>query len=217
MKRRKRRAPSCLVRGQCLDTPLNAPPSAMALTFRLWHVPAYAQFTLNQGTVVTPSQFEPSAQSVDPRRQPGFQSRHWPLCDGKEAPAPETQDLHERRCLEFLAAFYQLNRLQNRLLIAQKSGDSEEAQALLTEISQATMELEALEDRYAPIGFFGEPVLEDFRYCDIHFVRPEVPRIPAALSSVSSHIAIPGLDEIPNEERNGQPRLWRWNHAKVDL
>jgi hypothetical protein len=162
--------------------------------------------------VVTPCQFEPSAHFVDPRQQPGFQSRHWPLCDGKEAPAPQTQDLHERRCLEFLAAFYQLNVLQHLLLTAQKSGDSEAAHVLLRKISRATLALEALEDRYAPIGFFGEPLLEGLRYCDIHFVRPDAPRMTDALSSVSSHIAIPGLDEIPEEERNGQPRLWRWNH-----
>ena len=167
--------------------------------------------------MVTPSQFEPSAQFVDPRRQPGFKPRHWPLCNGKEAPAPESQDLHDRRCLEFLAAFYRLNLLQDQLLIAQKSGESEEARTLLADISQATAALETLEDRYAPIGFFGELVLDDLRYCDIHFVRPEVPRISASLSSVSSHIAIPGLEEIPAEERNGQPRLWRWNYGKVDL
>jgi hypothetical protein len=168
--------------------------------------------------VVTPSHFEPSGQLVDPRRQPGFQPRHWPLCNGQAAPAPESQDPHERRCLEFLAAFYQLNRLQDLLLIAQRSGESEEARALLGEISQATTALETLEDRYAPIGFFGEPVLDDLRYCDIHFVRPELPRIYASLSSASSHIAIPGLDEIPAEERNGEPRLWRWNNnGKVAL
>src|SRR5689334_13266430 len=109
----------------------------------------------------TPLNFEPSPDFVDPRLRPGFDRACWPLCNGKAAPPPHSPDLHERRCLEFMAAFYQLNVLNKGLLAARKAGAAQRRiKALLDKTASATTALEALEDRYAPIGFFGEPVMK---------------------------------------------------------
>ena len=162
-----------------------------------------------------PFQFAPAAQFADPRQQPGFRPDDWPLCNGKEAPCWEKGDTHDRRCLEFLAAFCELNVLQSQLLAAHQAAEG--GRGILAKIQKATQALEALEDHYAPIGFFGDPVMDGMRYRDIHFVRPSLPAIYGPNSSVSSCIAIPGLDEIPVTERQGQFHVWRWNHGKMDL
>ncbi len=165
-----------------------------------------------------PNQLQPAPDFADPRLLADFQPEQWPLCNGAPAPAPDAPDLHDRRCLEFLAAFYRLNILNSRLLAERtRRGSAASVQSLLLEIETATSALEELEDRYAPIGFFGEPVMEGIRYTDITFVRPELPRIYPKVSSVSSHIAIPGLDEIPESELRGPVKVTRWSHEKMDL
>ena len=167
---------------------------------------------------VAATQFEPPADFADPRCQPDFETAHWPLCNGEPAPPSGSPGLHERRCIEFLAAFYHLNVLNGRLLHARQNGVPEEAiRSLLKAIDTAMAGLETMEDRYAPIGFFGEPVMDGIRYANVVFARPELPRIYAKPSPVSSHIAVPGLDEIPLSELRGPVNIVRWDHGKVDL
>jgi hypothetical protein len=161
---------------------------------------------------------EPPSDWVDPRRQSDFIPAHWPLCDGEPAPGPEATGLHERRCIEFLAAFYRINLVNSRLVAARQAGAAEFIiKTLLFEAQAAMAALEKIEDRYAPIGFFGEPVMDGIIYCSISFVRPELPRISAGASTCSSHIAIPGLEEIPKSELQGPVHVKRWPHAKMDL
>jgi hypothetical protein len=163
-----------------------------------------------------PSKLEPSGDFVDPRGQRGFQLAAWPLCNGTHAPPTGASDLYERRCLEFLARYYQLNLLNQRLLAArQKKGSQAKTRSILSQIARVTDALEKLEDRYAPIGFFGEPVMDGVFYRDITFVRPELPRIFPSMQS--SHIAIPGLEEIPQSELRGPAKIFRFGHGKVDL
>ena len=165
-----------------------------------------------------PLNFEPSPDLVDPRLRPGFERTCWPLCNGKAAPAPTSQDLHERRCLEFLAAFYQLNVLNKSLLAARKArAPQRRIKGLLDKIASATTALEALEDRYAPIGFFGEPVMKGIRYHNIVFVRPQLSRQQPKASTLSSYVAIPGLDRIPASELRGPVKIFRFRHGKVDI
>jgi hypothetical protein len=162
--------------------------------------------------------FEPPPDFADPRLQNGFQAEHWPLCDGNPAVAPNPADLHRRRCLEFLAAYYRLNMLNARLLLARSNHCSDEvAQALLADVAAATADLDQLEDRYAPIGFFGEPVMEGMRYHSIEFIRPELPRIYPTASEICVQFTIPGLDEIPASELTGPSRIIRFGHGKIDL
>jgi hypothetical protein len=154
---------------------------------------------------------QPPEDFVDPRLEPDFCPELWPQCDGGAVSVPrwEEADVHERRCLEFLAAFYRLNVLNAALLAAQRAEERDEARVILRRLVEATEALETLEDRYAPIGFFGDPVMEGLCYRNIQFVRPALPQIFGASSSASSCFAIPGLEEIPVDERQGTPRVWR--------
>jgi hypothetical protein len=163
-----------------------------------------------------PRRLEPPRNFKDPRRVRGFDATAWPLCNGNAAPRPGTSDLYERRCLEFLAAYYRLNRLNRSLLAARQiSGQAKRIRTILAKINSATVALEKLEDRYAPIGFFGEPLMDGVFYREITFVRPELPRIYP--TQHSSHIAIPGLQEIPLSELRGPVKIVRLGRGKVDL
>jgi hypothetical protein len=160
---------------------------------------------------------EPSLDFVDPRLRRGFQPACWPKCNGRAAPA-HSRDLHERRCVEFLAAFYHLNVLNKGLLAARRvRAPQGRIKALLRKLAEANSALEALEDRYAPIGFFGEPVMKGIRYHNIIFRRPELPRLQPKASTLSSYFAIPGLDKIPASELRGPVKIFRFGHGKVDI
>ncbi len=162
--------------------------------------------------------FEPSPDFVDPRLRPNFEPSCWPRCNGATAPPPGSRGLHERRCLEFLAAFYQLNVLNKRLQALRKTRATRpRIKALLKKIATATATLQALEDRYAPIGFFGEPVMKGTRYQNIIFVRPELPKLYPKASTLSSHFAIPGLDKLPASELRGPVKIFRFGHGKMDF
>ncbi len=151
---------------------------------------------------------DPSPDFLDPRLTPEFQPAHYPLCNSLPAPDPATSDRHERRCLEFLAAYYAVNIAQAR--VAETQSPAERA------VLHAALEaLEAIEDRYAPIGFFGEPVMDGLSYRDLHFARPELPRIYQPASTLSSHIAIPGLEDIPLSELTGPVTTTRWTHGET--
>lgn len=166
----------------------------------------------------SPTSFAPGKGFVDPRLRRSFDPAAWPLCNGKAAPEPGTKDLHERRCLEFLAAYYRLNVLHRRLLRARKQPAARKSiRALQAAIGRSTLALEKLEDRYAPIGFFGDPLMDGVLYRDVQFVRPEAPRICPPPVTHSSHIAIPGLADIPASELRGPVKVIRFGHGKVGL
>ncbi len=162
--------------------------------------------------------YEPSPDFIDPRLLSGFQAEHWPLCDGEAAPLPNPPGLHERRCLEFLTAFYRLNVLNGQRLSSRTGSCSDEFErTLLAQIADATTRLEELEDRYAPIGFFGEPLMVGICCQSVGFVRPEKPRLFPTASELTAQFDIPGLEEIPNSELHGPARVVHFSHGKVDL
>jgi hypothetical protein len=164
------------------------------------------------------SQFEPPQSFVDPRSVDEFRENLWPARTGEEPPPIGTTDRHERRCIEFLAAYYTVNCRQADLLAARKQGASESEIALrLKTVSDAIDAVDRLEDRFSPVGFYGEPTMDGVFYRSIGFNRPEVPRILSPPGTHSSHIAIPGLNDIPAEELRGPVVITRWNHGKVDL
>jgi hypothetical protein len=184
------------------------------------NVPAERPSTplLTESNMFATSPFEPLADFADPRLEPHFQPEQWPLCNGEAAAPPNPPGLHERRCLEFLASFYRLNVLNSQLLAARTAGAPDEVNRLvLSEIKSATKAFEELEDRYAPIGFYGEPVMEGISYRNIIFVRPELPRIYAKASMLSSYFAIPGLEDIPESELHGPARIFRMGYGKMDI
>src|SRR5215207_1046058 len=121
--------------------------------------------------------FRPSPDSVDPRTQPGFRPEQWPLCNGAESPPVESEYLHDQRCIEFLAAYYRVNCRYAELEDIRPEKESETRRsALLEHVHTALTEVDALEDKYAPIGFYGEPEMNGVYYRSIGFIRPELPR-----------------------------------------
>jgi len=162
---------------------------------------------------------QPPPDFLDPRLGADYVPEHWPQCNGQDVASWEEATLHERRCIEFLAAFYRLNVLQAALLEARGKGSKAdpEPSRWLQEISSATSALEGLEDRYAPIGFFGEPTMDGVYYRNILFVKPELPKEWPQAASISSEFVIPGLEDIPESELKGEAHLLRWNHGKVGV
>lgn len=135
---------------------------------------------------------EPSVPSTtDPRSQPDFEPKHFPLCDGGPAPAHGTTDPIARRKIEFLAAYYRLNRLFARLQASRTGAVPESPAAVLRDIQQAILERDALEDRCEPEGFLGEPVIEEIFYRNIEFTHAQSPRYYRPLASSRFSLSIP--------------------------
>lgn len=148
----------------------------------------------------------------DPRVARGFNPEWWPRCNGGEAPVSGVADAHERRCLVVLSFYYERNRW-----CAAAAGESgavlEAIEARLREIEAA---VEAFEDRYASVGFFGEPEMEGGFCRNVVFVRPVAPPMGPECRVESSLIAVPGLEDLPETELRGPARVVRWTHGEVD-
>jgi hypothetical protein len=165
-----------------------------------------------------PSSLQPPDSFVDPRTKPGFLAEHWPLCNGEAGPPIGATDLHERRRLEFLAAYYEVNCLVAELPAARATHQgASELPGRLDAVAAAWQRLDALEVRYEPIGLYGKPVMQGAAYRDIAFDLPQPPAILSQRHVFSSHLAVPGLDEIPEQELCGPITVLRRIHGKVDL
>jgi hypothetical protein len=146
-----------------------------------------------------------AATSSDPRLLPDFHAEYLPLCDGGIIPPADTTDRIERRQIEFLAVYYRLNRLY-ALLQAIRLGLTPGDDALvLREIQKAMRDRDALEDRYEPEGFLGEPVMDGVFYKDIEFTYA-VRRQPEPLTS--SHFSL----FIPLPPPKGKVEDWIHEH-----
>jgi hypothetical protein len=162
--------------------------------------------------------FAPPADFADPRLQADFDPRDWPLCNGEGAPSSGTADLYERRCLQFLALYYQLNRLHRRLIaVRENASGGKRVRALLAEINRILQALESLEDEYAPIGFFGEPVMDGVFYADISFVRPGLPPRSRNSTSYTRNVCVPGLENLPASELRGVLTVTHFEDGCLDL
>jgi hypothetical protein len=125
--------------------------------------------------------------------------------------------LHERRSLEFLAAYYEVNCRYGELHAARAAGVSKaKMHARLAAVVAALEARDVLEDRYAAIGFCGEPAMQGDFYHNIEFHRAELPQILPETEMISSHLAIPGLEEIPAEELRGPIVVSRLSYGKMD-
>ncbi len=151
-------------------------------------------------------------EPADPRIAPGFNPEWWPRCNGGEAPVSGVEDAHERRCLVVLCLYYEWNRWSAAM--AGESGAVREGiEARLRAIEAA---VEAFEDRYAAVGFFGEPEMEGGLCRNVVFVRPVAPPMGPECRVESSLIAVPGLEDLPETELRGPARVVRWTHGEVD-
>lgn len=151
-------------------------------------------------------------EPADPRIAPGFKPEWWPRFNGGEAPVSGVEDAHERRCLVVLCLYYEWNRWSAAM--AGESGAVREGiEARLRAIEAA---VEAFEDRYAAVGFFGEPEMEGGLCRNVEFVRPVAPPMGPECRVESSLIAVPGLEDLPETELRGPARVVRWTHGEVD-
>jgi hypothetical protein len=124
--------------------------------------------------------FLPSPTWRDPRLKRNFVARCLPLCEGKDAPAVGADDPIERRKLEFVAAYYQINLAYDRLAAASEA----KRRASVHKLNSALSARDELEDRYTPIGFLAEPHLDGVLCVDLSFMHaPQAMPEPAPLSA----------------------------------
>ena len=101
----------------------------------------------------------------DPRSRSGFLPQFYPSANGKAAPPVDAAEQNDRITLEFLAAYYEINREYERLLEVRKIPDSRQRSEAERERFQAIEKVlivrDGLEDQYAPFGVIAEPVVRD--------------------------------------------------------
>lgn len=115
---------------------------------------------------------------LDPRRQAGFLPTFYPTANGSTPPPPGTNTPHLRVQLEFLAAYYQINRAQAALATARSLPPSSRRtgreRAALRQVETALRRRDALEDHYAPRGVIAEATLRHGQVVDLRFTHGDV-------------------------------------------
>jgi hypothetical protein len=147
---------------------------------------------------VTFDQFcrDPRAAAVPPLE------KHMPRCDGKPWPEISTVEAVERQQIEFLSAYSHLNRLHDSLHEIRRAGLDGEAPAIVDALQRLIGLRDQLEDRYAPFGFYAEPVMEDhlavnliFHYAQKYVDENHRKYIPM---DVSLKVPVPENKNIPD-------------------
>src|SRR2546422_5721915 len=109
----------------------------------------------------------------DPRSRSDFLREYYPKANGKDAPPEDSPQRNDRIMIEFLAAYYSLNREYGRLRELRKKTDSAERAQQEREHLQAIEKVlivrDGLEDRYAPLGVIAEPLVNDGFAVDVKF------------------------------------------------
>ncbi len=107
---------------------------------------------------------------ADPRKDSDFSAKtRLPACEGGEWPGVGASGPIERQQIEFLAVYSHLNRLREELKMARKKKAADSEQRILLNLNRAIGFRDQLEDRYMPVGFYAEPVLEDEIYVNLVF------------------------------------------------
>lgn len=124
-----------------------------------------------------------SNRITDPRLLSDFDPALYPQCDEVAAPSPYDVGVIALRKLEFLAAYYEINRCHQALLSvrASKHGLVEERTALQA-IERALLARDALDDKYAPLGVAATPVFEKGFVKTVNFVQAAPQRVASSLS-----------------------------------
>ncbi|MDB6151585.1 MAG: hypothetical protein JWL90_38 [Chthoniobacteraceae bacterium] len=110
------------------------------------------------------------ADRIDPRFSADFDASLLPICDGGSLPSSFSVDPNDRLIIEFAAAYYLMNKALRLAEAARRARDQEAELAALRDLRSASHARDALEDRCAPTGFFAEPVFENDRYVELHFM-----------------------------------------------
>lgn len=153
---------------------------------------------------------------ADPRGRPApVVTRMMPACDGGEWPALGSADAVQRQQIEFLAAYYHLNRLYARLQQARHDEDCEWVEAcVLADLQEAIAHRDRLEDLAAVVGFDAEPVLMGQWVTNVRFTyagcrarenhrrgHPQEARVKVPRPSVDTNLEVDveGIPGIPVE------------------
>jgi hypothetical protein len=134
----------------------------------------------------------------DPRSRSGFLSHYYPSANGKPAPPADSTERNDLIMLEFLAAYYEINREYARLLEVRKEPESPERSAAERERLQAIESVlilrDGLEDRYAPFGVIAEPVVKDGFTVDLKVSFGNVNaagKLRSELYTITAYVPIP--------------------------
>jgi hypothetical protein len=143
---------------------------------------------------------KPGTRLPDPRKAPDFHADFYPTANGKATPPARSTDANHKLVLEFLAAYYEINRRYARLsrIRAQRPSANRQRREResLTEIEAALRHRDELEDRYTPHGLVAEPVMKNGFAVDLQFTFGNVDsegraRNQARFSSATIQIALP--------------------------
>ena len=97
---------------------------------------------------------------MDPRIEPGFVARLYPLADGFPAPPSDSTQSHSKTKLEFLERFYRTNLALEKLLNARASKDEigeKEYQECIDHLKGTLDCRDRVEEKYRPRGVWTEP------------------------------------------------------------
>ncbi len=153
---------------------------------------------------------------ADPRHgASGLTERHMPRCDGGDWPQPGCSDPVDRQKLEFLAAYYHLNRLHAELAMwrAHPARTDRHARELAILVREAIEYRDRLEDQYAPVGFDAEPDLEGAIAVNLRFrharqavaenhrrLHPQEARVKVPFPSPAETESVGQVPGIPMEQ-----------------
>ena len=135
----------------------------------------------------------------DPRDHPDFRREYYPLADGKEPPPADLSDTNDIRKVEFLNIYYRMNTLCAELIElrqSERNAIGERENEVLQAIEACMADRDALEDKYAPIGFLGEPEMEDVFVTNLKFSYSKYrPHREVHTQRFSMFVAVPFPDE----------------------
>jgi len=145
----------------------------------------------------------------DPRSRNGFVPHFYPSANNKAAPPVDAAEQNDRIMLEFLAAYYEINRGYARLLEVREKPDSPERneaeRECLRAIENTLIRRDGLEDRYAPFGVIAEQVVKEGFTVDLRVSFGNVDaagRRRSDLYTITAYVPIPlpkgaKLEDLP--------------------
>lgn len=133
-----------------------------------------------------------------------------PACDGGPWPDAGTTDAVARQQIEFLAAYYHLNRLhQNLRALGGATVHGPEISTLVAELRRAIEYRDFLEDQYAPVGFDAEPEMVGPLAANLVFrhARRQIPENHRRLHPQETRVKVPLPDTEPDFAHSPVPGI----------
>ena len=131
---------------------------------------------------------------------------YFPRCDGGAWPEIEPSDAIDRQKLEFLAAYTHLNRIHDCLREAQERGAVSQAAAIASKLEAMITLRDRLEDCYAPVGFYAEPVMRGHLAVNLifHYAQKFVRENHTRYDALDVTVKIPLPEKALRAEFSGQ-------------